>query len=59
MHPEHGTLRVDFYEALIVGGTPARSVEANRVLFEQPAAYRDRQGQEWGVSIWEFAAPAR
>ncbi|MDN3572961.1 hypothetical protein QWZ18_20315 [Methylobacterium longum] len=56
VHPNHGTLRVDYCGALMVGGTPARGVEANRVLFEQTAAYRDRQGQEWGVPIWEFAA---
>jgi hypothetical protein len=56
VHPDHGTLRVDYCGALMVGGTPARGVEANRVLFEQTAAYRDRQGQEWGVPVWEFAA---
>ncbi|GJE14251.1 hypothetical protein [Methylobacterium longum] len=59
VHADHGTLRVDYCGALMVGGTPARGVEANRVLFEQTAAYPDRQGQIWGVPIWEFAARAR
>ena len=59
VHPDHGTLRVDYCGALMVGGTPARGVEPNRVLFEQTAAYRDRQGQVWGVPVWEFAARAR
>ncbi|MCJ2102490.1 hypothetical protein [Methylobacterium sp. E-046] len=59
VHPNHGTLRVDYCGALMVGGTPARGVEANRVLFEQTAAYRNRQGQECGVPVWELAARAR
>ena len=48
MHPDHRTLRVDYCGALMVGGTPARGVEANRVLFEQTAAYRDRQSSGMG-----------
>ncbi|GJE13378.1 hypothetical protein [Methylobacterium longum] len=58
VHADHGTLRVDYCGALMVGGTPARSVEAHRILFEQTAAYRDRQGQVWGVPVWEFARKA-
>ena len=58
VHPDHPTLRVDYCGALMVGGTPARGVEAHRVLFEQTAAYRDRQGQVWGIPIWEFAKKA-
>jgi hypothetical protein len=59
VHPDYGTLRVAYCGALMVNGTPARGVEPNRVLFEQTAAYRDLQGQEWGVPVWEFAARAR
>lgn len=55
LHPEHGTLRVDYCGALKVGSTPARGVEVNRVLFEQTTAYCDWQGQEWGVPVWESA----
>jgi hypothetical protein len=59
VHPDHDTQRVDYCGALMVNGTPARGVEPNRVLFKQTAAYRDLQGQEWGVPVWEFAARAR
>ena len=50
---------IRMFDALMVSGTLARSVEVNRVLFEQTAAYRDRQGQEWGVPVWEFAVRSR
>jgi hypothetical protein len=59
VHPQHGTLRVDYCGALITGLGGARGVETNRVLFTRTSAYRDRPGQEWGPAIWEFAGNAR
>ncbi|MCJ2053965.1 hypothetical protein [Methylobacterium sp. J-070] len=56
VHPQHGTIRVDYCGALMVGASPALGVEANRVLFERTSAYRNGAGQEWGIPIWEFAA---
>ncbi|MDE4915051.1 hypothetical protein [Methylobacterium sp. 092160098-2] len=58
VHPDHGTLRVDYCGALVVGLGAVRGVEAERVLFTRTSAYRNRPGQEWGPTIWEFAAKA-
>ena len=55
VHPEHGTIRVDWCRVLMVGVEPARGVEADRVLFERTSGYRNGQGQQWGVPVWEFA----
>lgn len=52
---QHGTLRVDYCGALMVGTDPARDVEADRVSFERTSAYRSRPVQERGIPIWEFA----
>jgi hypothetical protein len=56
VHPQHGTIRVDYCGALMIGAEPVRSVEANRILFERTSAYRNGPGQQWGVPVWEFAA---
>ena len=55
VHPEHGTIRVDHCGVLMVGSQPAIGVEANRILFERTAGYRDGPGQQWGIPVWEFA----
>jgi hypothetical protein len=54
VHPEHGTLRVDYCGALMVAGKRATGVHADRVAFEQTAAYRNTPGKVWGPPIWEF-----
>ena len=58
VHPDHGTLRIDCCGAVMVGGTPARGVEAHRSVFEQTSSYRDRQSQVWGPPVWKFTARA-
>jgi hypothetical protein len=58
VHPEHGTLRVDYCGALMTASDKAIGVEATRVLYERTSSYRNRQGQEWGVPIWAFKAKA-
>lgn len=39
----------------MIGGEPARGVEASRVIFERTSGYRNTPGQTWGVPVWEFA----
>ena len=58
VHPEHGTLRVDYCGVLMVVSEPARGVEAQRILFERLTGYRNKVGQQWGIPIWEFARKA-
>ncbi|MHC2103615.1 hypothetical protein [Methylobacterium sp. CM6246] len=58
VHPEHGTLRVDYWGALMTAPDKAIGVEATLVLYERTSSYRNRQGQEWGPPIWEFKAKA-
>jgi hypothetical protein len=53
--PEHGILRVDYCGVLMVVSEPARGVEAQRILFERLTGYRNKQGQQWGLPVWEFA----
>jgi hypothetical protein len=55
VHPEHGILRVDYCGVLMVVSEPARGVEAQRILFERLTGYRNKQGQQWGFPVWEFA----
>ncbi|MDP4006894.1 hypothetical protein [Methylobacterium sp. NEAU K] len=59
VHPEHGTLRLDFCGALMVTGDRVQAVEADRLVFERGSAYRTKPGQEWGVPVWEFARKGR
>jgi hypothetical protein len=33
----------------------AQAVEPTRVVFERGSAYRTKQGQVWGIPVWEFA----
>jgi hypothetical protein len=46
VHPEHGTLRVDYCGVLMVVSEPARGVEAQRISFERLTGYRNKQGQQ-------------
>jgi hypothetical protein len=39
----------------MIGGEPARGVEAPRVEFERTSGYRTVAGKVWGVPVWEFA----
>ena len=55
VHPEHGTLRVDYCGVLMVVAEPARGIEAQRILFDRLTGYRNKVGQVWGIPIWEFA----
>lgn len=55
VHPDHGTLRVDYCGVLMVVSEPARAVEAQRILFERLTGYRNKPGQQWGIPIWDFA----
>jgi hypothetical protein len=58
VHPEHGTLRVEYCGALMIAGDRVHGVDADRIVFERTAARRDKQGKEWGPPIWEFKAKA-
>ncbi len=51
MHPDHGTLRVDYCGVLIVVGEPAMSVEAQRNLFERLTGYQNKLGQQLGIPV--------
>jgi hypothetical protein len=55
LHPEHGTLRIDYCGVMMVTGNRAQAVEPTRVVFERGSAYRTKQGQLWGIPVWEFA----
>ncbi|MCB4804261.1 hypothetical protein [Methylobacterium brachiatum] len=55
VHPQHGTLRVGYCGALMIAGDRVHGVGADRIVIERTAARRDKQGQEWGPPIWEFA----
>lgn len=54
LHPEHGTLRIDYCGVMITGNR-AQAVEPSGETFECGSAYRTKQGQVWGLSVWEFA----
>ena len=58
VHPEHGTLRVEYCGALMIAGKKAQAVEADRILFERTSSYRNTPGKVWGPPIWEFKAKA-
>ena len=58
VHPDHGTLRVDYCGAMMVSGSKAVAVEPTRIVFDRGSGYRNKQGQVWGIPVWEFAARA-
>ena len=37
------------------GSAAAKGVEARRILFERLTGYQNKQDQQWGVPIREFA----
>jgi hypothetical protein len=55
VHPEYGTLRVEFCGVLMVSCSKAMAVEPTRVVFDRGSGYRTKQGQVWGIPVWEFA----
>lgn len=55
LHPEHGTLRVEVCGVMMIGGNRATAVESSRVVFASGSGYRTKQGQVWGIPVWEFA----
>ena len=55
VHPEHGTLRLDYCGALMVSGARAVGVDAEGVRFERGSARRNQPGQAFGVPVWEYA----
>ena len=59
LHPEHGTLRVDYCGVMMVSGSKAVAVEPTRIVFDRGSGYRTKQGQVWGIPVWEFAARGR
>ena len=59
LHPENGTLRVDYCGVLMVSGSKAVAVEPTRIVFDRGSGYRNKQGQVWGIPVWEFAARDR
>ena len=56
VHPEHGTLRIDWCGVMMVSGRKAVGIDARRVMFGNLSGYRDTPGMPTGLSIWEFAA---
>ncbi len=59
LHPEHGTLRIEVCGVMMITGNRAQAVEPTRVVFERGSAYRTKQGQVWGIPVWEFAKKGR
>lgn len=55
LHPEYGTLRVEVCGVLMVSGSKALAVEPTRIVFAGGSGYRTKQGQVWGIPVWEFA----
>lgn len=51
VHPEHGTLRVDYSGVLTVVSEPAMAVETQRILFEPLTGCRAKAGQQWGIPV--------
>ena len=56
VHPEHGTLRVDWCGVMMVGGRKAVGLERDRILFGNLTGYRDVPGAPVGIPVWDFAA---
>ncbi len=59
VHPEHGTLRVEFCGALMISGSKAVAVEPTRVVLDQGSGYRTKPGQVWGIPVCEFVTRSR
>ncbi|WP_267427797.1 hypothetical protein [Methylobacterium sp. GC_Met_2] len=59
VHPEHGTLRVEFCGALMISGSKAVAVEPTRIVFDRGSGYRTKPGEVWSIPVWDFATRAR
>ncbi len=46
---------VEVCGVLMVSGSKALGVEPTRVVFDRGSGYRIKQGQIWGIPVWEFA----
>ena len=55
VHPQHGTLRIDWCGVMITGGHKAIGIEPNRILFGNVSGYRNVAGAPVGIPIWKFA----
>ncbi|MGW5960937.1 hypothetical protein [Methylorubrum thiocyanatum] len=55
VHPEHGTLRVDWCGVMITGGQKAIGIESDRIPFGNVSGYRNTPDMPTGLPIWEFA----
>jgi hypothetical protein len=58
VHPDHGTLRIDYCGVLMLAGLDPVAVEATRIVTARGSAYRNKPGQVWGVPVWKFARGA-
>lgn len=58
VHPEHGTLRLEFCGVLMIADLRPLAVEETRITTARGSAYRNKAGQVWGVPVWEFAKGA-
>ncbi|MCP1539023.1 hypothetical protein J2W79_004080 [Methylorubrum extorquens] len=56
VHPEHGTLRIDWCGVMITGGHKAVGIEPNRILFGNLSGYRNVAGVPVGIPVWDFAS---
>ncbi|MGW9817460.1 hypothetical protein ACUXK4_000006 [Methylorubrum extorquens] len=54
VHPQHGTLRIDWCGVMITGGHKAIGIEPSRILFGNVSGYRNTPGVPIGTPIWEF-----
>lgn len=54
VHPEHGTLRVDWCGALMICGRKATDVHASSIGFDGMTARRGLPGNPEGIPIWEL-----
>jgi hypothetical protein len=59
VHPEHGSLRVEYAGALMVNDSPVIGVEQDRIVFDRFSGYRTKPGQIWGPPVWEYAVKGR
>ena len=39
----------------MISGNKAVAVEPTRIVFDRGSGYRNKQGQAWGIPVWEFA----
>lgn len=56
VHPEHGTLRLDYCGVLMVNGRKADGLDEHTVQLGNQTARRDKAGATWGPPVWVFAA---